>query len=551
MAEKGKRPKAKVHRSNAKLEKIVIFLVFVVVVIVGAGIYYKKSQEPAEKYEFEGNVISENQEETLEKEHSYSVSTSNDIATAVGMSVLEKGGNAVDAAIAVAYTLGVVEPYASGIGGSGGMLVYNMKTEECEFFDYRASSGDLDYSYDNIAVPGFVAGMEAAHEAYGTIAMADLIEPAVQYAENGFEIYGSLGYRINSAVAYIEKYSMFYDEKGNWVETGDMLYQEDLAETLRAIQDGGAEVFYKGYIAEDIAENTSLSKEDIANYKVLKGDVAQGTFEGYTVYGAGAPLSGTTLVQMLEMADSVDIVDPTEDVNKYVEQLGKITNSAYASRYKYITDPSLYEVDEEYLTSEEHIEYLLSANDLEYADEEESMETTSFSIVDSNGLAVSCTNTLSDFWGSRVKVDGIFLNDTNVNFSEGINKYEPNKRSRTFTSPTIVVGDDGYVMAIGTPGGSSIPCLLFNVIVDVLKFDMDPQEAIDKSIVICKRDVLYVEADKNGETWLDTSKLQKNFVWQNTGAWWGCVSFAGYSDEAGAFAAYDFRRGATMAGVSK
>ncbi|MGN0422546.1 MAG: gamma-glutamyltransferase family protein [Lachnospiraceae bacterium] len=530
---------------------IIAILLVVVLAVVGVVSFKSKKTNKDLNYKFEPSETIE--ANTIEEDgRSYSVSTSNDIATVIGMQVLEAGGNAVDAAVAVSYVLGVVEPYASGLGGSGGMLIYDMNTETVEFFDYRAKSGVGNNYSDNVAIPGMVAGMEAVHEAYGSMDMADLIQPAVDYAENGFTINDTLKFRIDSAKKFLSTYSIFYDDKNNWVETGDTLYQKELAETLRAIQKEGASVFYNGYIAEDLAEHTSLTMEDLANYEVLKGDVVKGSYKDYTVYSAGAPLSGVTLIQMLEMAEAVNMADPNEDINKYIEQLEKITNRAYASRYSTIADPTMYEVDEEYLVSDSYIHKLLEEEGLdEYMEEDVSTDTTSFSIVDSNGLVVTATNTISDFWGSRILVDGIFMNDTITNFSQGINAYESNKRIRSFTAPTIVVGEDGYVLAVGTPGGNNIPRLLFNVLIDVLEYGCSPQEAIDKSIVLSKNNTLYIEADRNGETWVDVDKIDRNFVWIDSGTWWGCISCASYLDSEGANAAYDYRRGATMAGCSK
>lgn len=483
---------------------------------------------------------------------SYSVSTSSDLATDVGMAVLEAGGNAVDAAIAVAYTLAVVEPYGSGLGGSGGLLVYEMDTGTCVFYDYRAASGSAASSYDGIGVPGFVAGMDACYRDYGSIAMPDLLGPAIYYAENGFSVNSQLSYRLNSAKYQLGGYSWLYNEDGSYLTTGDTIYQPQLAEVLRAIQSEGAEVFYRGWIAEDIAEKTSLALEDLDHYQVYKRDAVQGYFEGYTVYSANAPLSGVTLIQMLEMADELDLANPAEDPRTYLSQLKQITAAAYGIRYSTIGDHSFYEIDESELVSRAYILKLLGLGfaDEDYDQDYESVETTSFSIVDSNGLVVSCTNTLTQSWGSRLAVDGIFMNNTNNNFSSsGINKYEPGKRSRTFTAPTIITGDNGYVLAVGTPGGNNIPSRLFSIIVDILKYGEDPQASIFKTGILYRNGVLILELDENNTTWFDTSGVAERIVWKPRGIWWGSISLAGYSDELGAFSAYDPRRGTTRSGV--
>lgn len=482
----------------------------------------------------------------------YSVSTSSDIATDIGMSVLEAGGNAVDAAVAIAYTLAVVEPYGSGLGGSGGLLIYDRNTGECVFYDYRACAGSTTNSYDKIAVPGLVAGMEACHKEYGSISMSDLLEPAIYYAENGFKVNEQLAYRLNIVKSFLSSYSWLYNENGSYLTTGDTMYQTELAAVLRAIQAEGSEVFYNGWIAEDIAANTSLTAEDLKAYQVYKRDAVQGHFEGYTVYSSNVPLSGVTLIQMLEMAEELDIADPEEDPLTYLSQLKKITATAYGNRYSTIGDPVYYNIDAQGLVSTEYVRKLLGLDykDEGYDQDRESEETTSFSVVDSNGLVVVATNTLTQSWGSRVVVDGIFMNCTNNNFSpSGINLYESGKRSRTFTAPTIVVGDDGYVLAVGTPGGNNIPSRLFSVIVDILKFGKEPQKAISKTGILYRNGVLTIGLDDNDQTWFDTSDVTENIVWMKDGSWWGSISLAGYSDEEGAFSAYDTRRGATKSGV--
>lgn len=485
-----------------------------------------------------------------EGERSYSVSSSSDIATQVGMDILEAGGNAVDAAIAVSYALSVVEPYSNGLGGSGGMLVYNMNSAECTFLDYRASSGATETSEDYIAIPGMVRGMELAHQKYGSLPMSDLIQPAIDYARNGFKINETTANYISSTGSVLEKYDVYLNKDGNLLEAGDKLVQEELAQTLELIRDQGAEAFYNGVIAQHITDMSSLTVEDLQNYTVYEAPAVQGTYQGYTIYSANAPLSGITLLQMLEISDKIGMVNPTEDINQYVGQLEYISQLAIASRLDNITDPRTTELDMNTLVSDAYIDQLLTGVS-EVREEDESIETTSFSVCDSDGLVVSTTNTLSAFFGSKKMVDGFFLNSTNANFSSGVNAYAPNKRSRTFTAPSIVVGNNGgYVMAIGTPGGNSIPGVLYGVLESVLKYGMDPQEAVDQQRMIYRNGSVYIESVDNEKLeWIDTSSIGQKFVWKDTGTWWGSVSIAGFSSDNGSFATFDTRRGATMAGT--
>ncbi|MCH5198147.1 MAG: gamma-glutamyltransferase [Oscillospiraceae bacterium] len=530
--------------------KILIPVAVVLIIAFGAlGFRYWQMSLPEETtgYTFSPETPGGNK-----AKRSYSVSSSSDIATDVGMSVLEAGGNAVDAAVAVAYTLAVVEPYGSGIGGSGGLVVYDMNNNECVFYDYRASAGSASYSSDSIGVPGLVAGMEACLSDYGTMTIKDLLDPALHYAEKGFEVNAQLGLRLSSIEDKLNKFSWLHNENGEFLSEGDIMYQPELAKVIKAIQAEGAKVFYSGWIADDIAANTSLTKEDLAGYQVYKRNALKGYFEGYTVYSANSPLSGITLIQMLEMAEELDIANPKTQPLDYLAQLKQITATAYGSRYSTIGDPSFYGINENELISREYIRSLLALgyDDEDYDKDYEGMETTSFSIVDSSGLAVSATNTLTQFWGARIAVDGIYMNSTNDNFSSsGINKYEPGKRSRTFTAPTIITGDNGYVMAIGTPGGNNIPTRLFGILVDILKFGEEPQQAVFKPGILYQNGVLTMGRDEENPMWFDTSVVKENIVWKAKGIWWGTIALAGYSDEQRAFAAFDDNRGATKAGI--
>ncbi len=399
--------------------------------------------------------------------------------------------------------------------------------------------------------------MELIHGDYGSVSLKDLIEPAEYYAENGFIINGTLAYRIEAGGDMLSSYSALTDNNGNLLTEGATLVQPELAATLRTIQSEGAKAFYSGSIAQDIAAQTDLSLDDLASYHVNKRTALQGSFNGYTVYGAGVPLSGVVLIQMLEMAEKLNIADPKKDSQAYLSDLKKLTEAAYSDRYYTVTDPDFYEdgtdvsAYEQNLISEEYINYLLrdTSTDVQNYDKE-SPETTSFSVVDSNGLVVCATNTLSSFWGCQQMVDGFFLNNTNTNFSSnGVNRYEAGKRSRTFTAPTIITGPDDYVVALGTPGGNNIPSILFNTIVDVIRFKEDPQEEVTKSRIMYRDGYLTVEVDESGGTWLDLSQISEPVIWRDSGYWWGSVALAGYSDTEGAFAAYDYRRGATKAGV--
>ena len=192
----------------------------------------------------------------------YGVSSSNPLAVKVGMKVLEDGGNAADAAVAISYVLGVVEPYGSGIGGGGAMLIYSPKDNKFEFFNYRETAPiSSDTQISGIGVPGFVKGMEDVNKAYGVKSMSELLQPAIDYAENGFEMDTNLYNRLNVFKGYSDMSSLstFYDENGEPKSEGTTIVQRELADTLKSIQKDGSESFYSGTIAKNLTIGTTLT----------------------------------------------------------------------------------------------------------------------------------------------------------------------------------------------------------------------------------------------------------------------------------------------------
>jgi len=193
-------------------------------------------------YDYTGETP-ETSEDQTEQKRNYSVSASNDYVTAVGMSILEAGGNAVDAAVAMGYVLGVVEPFTSGLGGSGGMLIYDSNTGKAVFYDYRAAAGTYNGG-DKVAIPGFVLGMEKINADYGTIPIRDLIEPAIYYAEKGFRINSWISSEYVSNYYLVSQYPEYLADDGSLVGVDDVMYMPALAQTLRDIQEQGSSVFY-------------------------------------------------------------------------------------------------------------------------------------------------------------------------------------------------------------------------------------------------------------------------------------------------------------------
>ncbi len=414
----------------------------------------------------------------------YGVSSSNPLAVKVGMDVLESGGNAADAAVAISYVLGVVEPYGSGIGGGGAMLIYSPKDDKFDFVNYRETAPMSSQSQiSGIGVPGLVKGMEDVNKAYGTKPMKELLQPAINYAENGFEMDTNLYNRLNIFKGYSDMNSLtnFYNPDGNPKEEGTVIVQEELAKTLKTIQEGGAEAFYNGVIAKDMITNTVLSQEDLSSYKTEVLEPVKGEFNGYEVVSAPAPFSGTTLIQILKMAEYANLEKYEKNEVEYFEKMSQIVNIAYTNRMAHIADPNFEKVNSQKYVTDKYVKRLYERKYTEDITEDESEDTTAFVVTDKDGMMVSCTNTLGDFFGSQVTIGGFFLNDSVGHFNEkehSINAYKPGKRSRTFIAPTIIRKGDDFVMGIASPGGNVIPQAISEVLLDYLKFGENIEQSI-------------------------------------------------------------------------
>ena len=416
----------------------------------------------------------------------YGVSSSNVIAVDVGMDVLEKGGNAVDAAAAISYVLGVVEPYGSGIGGGGCMLIYLPEDEDYKFYNYRETAlANSNPKKSTVGVPGLVKGIEEIQNKYGELDMSDLLQYSIDLSKNGFEMNQNLYNRLKD-YSELEKFPEFYNSNGQPKEVGTNIVQLELAKTLEEIQKEGSKAFYSGSIADKLIKEGYMTKNDLESYKVEEQTPIRGTFNGYDIVTAPPPFSGITLIQILNMVEYKDLPTYEENPSEYIDEMYKITNIAYASRLANISDPDFVDEDKDYqkLATKEYSEYLYNKNYTKYEDDTtESKDTTSFVVTDKNGMMVSCTNTLGELFGSQDYVGGFFLNNSSANFNENknsINYYEPGKRSRTFIAPAIITKGNDYIMGIGSPGGDVIPQALAQVINDNLRNKEDLQKSVEK-----------------------------------------------------------------------
>ncbi len=462
------------------------------------------------------------------------VVTADKIASEVGREILAKGGNVVDAAIAVAFTMAVTMPRAGNLGGGGFMMVYDAKTKTTRAIDYREKApikatadmfldrqGNVDekvarFSHKSAGVPGTVRGLELAYKLYATQEWADLVDPAIYYASKGLTVSKSLSDSIKKKAEHLWKSfparDVFFKGR-SFYEAGDNLVQKDLARTLVEIATKGADAFYEGdtaiRIAVDMKKNGGLiTMEDLKKYQAVLRDPVVGYYRGYKVVSMPPPSSGGVhLVQMLKTLNNFPIKSEhwgagTADT---MHVMAESMKRAYADRAKYLGDPDYVKVPVKALTSDLYANRtaegisLGSATPSELIEAgrflpDESPQTTHFTIVDKWGNVVTNTYTLNFSYGSGHMVEGtgILLNNEMDDFvaKKGVanayglvgndkNAIESEKRPLSSMTPTLLFDEkDNFYMALGSPGGSRIITAVLNVIMNVIDHDMNLAEAI-------------------------------------------------------------------------
>lgn len=446
-------------------------------------------------------------------------------ASDVGLAVLKRHGNAVDAAVATALALAVTFPEAGNIGGGGFMMVWPGGGQEPVCVDYRETApasavrdmfvDDKDqHSHKTAGVPGTVRGLALAHKRFGRLPWKDLVLPAVALAEQGFAVDEAVAKGLNAIAAKsttaAEFRRVYQKPDGGSLAIGDGLVQPDLAATLRLLADGGPDAFYRGRIAEQIvaemrAGGGILTAADLAGYEAKIRTPVHGTFRGFDIYGPPPPSSGgTCVVEMLNILENFDLRRQGRFAPETVHLAIEAMRRAYCDRARYLGDPDFVDVPN-HLTTKEYARKLAAgihlaratpsvevAPDVQLAAEGES--TTHFSIVDADGMAVANTYTLQDSFGARIVVRGagFLLNNemTDFNWRPGhtdrrgaigtaANQIVSGKRMLSSQSPTLVARDGKLVLVTGCPGGRTIPNTVLCVLLNVLEFDMDARAAVD------------------------------------------------------------------------
>lgn len=457
------------------------------------------------------------------------VVSANPIASEVGVEILKKGGNAVDAAVAVEFALAVVYPNAGNIGG-GGFMVYRSAKGEANTLDFRekAASGAsrdmyLDAQgnpivekslYGQLAtgVPGTVAGMVEAHQKYGKLKWEELVAPALKLAENGFKITARQARELNGMKATFVKLNplgtvLVKDEK--WVE-GDLLIQKELANTFKLIQTQGLKGFYEGEVADAIVAEMKrgggiITKEDLKAYQAVWRKPITGQYRGYDIVTMPPPSSGgIALVQLLKSVEPFPLTKWGHNSDSTVQVMVEAERRVYADRAAHLGDPDFYPVPQKQLIDDAYIKQRMSTFNWQKASlsseinagqivPKEHEETTHFSIVDRDGNAVAITTTLNGSYGAAVAVKGagFLLNNEMDDFSVkpgapnmyGLvggeaNSIAPHKRMLSSMTPAILSKNGVLFMVVGTPGGSTIITSVFQTILNVVDFNQSMQVAV-------------------------------------------------------------------------
>ncbi|HRI24579.1 MAG TPA: gamma-glutamyltransferase [Ferruginibacter sp.] len=450
------------------------------------------------------------------------------LASMAGLEMLKRGGNAVDAAIATQLALAVVYPQAGNIGG-GGFMVAHFNNGSHITIDYREKAPgkagrDMFLDKDGNAltdlsqsshlasgVPGTVAGLFASMK-YAKLPFKTLIQPAIDLAENGFAITASQAASFNnnrdeflqqntSPVAFVKD--------GQW-KAGDILIQQELANTLKRIRDQGQKGFYEGETARLLAEemrkgNGIISTGDLASYEAKERPAVVFTYKGYQVISMPLPSSGGLMLQqMMKMIEGRDIASMKFQTTASVQLMTEVERRAFADRAEFLGDADFVKVPVKKLVSEEYLKERMNdyvpgkagnSKTTGAGSIKESEETTHLSVIDKDGNAVAVTTTLNDSYGSHrvVAGAGFILNNEMDDFSikPGVpnmygaigndkNAIAPAKRMLSSMTPTLVLKDGNPFLVVGTPGGTTIPTSVFQTLVNILEFGMSPEDAVNK-----------------------------------------------------------------------
>ena len=459
------------------------------------------------------------------------VSTQNFLASQIGADILSKGGNAIDAGVAVGLALAVTLPRAGNLGGGGFILLHIAEENRTVAIDFRETAPAAAYSdmffgpndevdneeyrftHKSSAIPASVAGFDHLLRNYGTMSWRQVAQPAIELARDGMVVWEDLATNLKRSKprlsANAASRAKFYKPDGSEYEVGDLYKQPDLAWTLEQIAEGGADAFYHGEIARRIikdmeAHNGLITMEDLAGYQVIEREPVRGTFRGYEIAAMSAPSSGGMhIIQMLNILENFPIKEMGYGSADAMHVMAEAMKLAYADRSKYLGDPDYIDLPVAALTSKEYAKRLAYGISLSRARPSadvgpsdlspyESPETTHYSILDKDGNALANTYTLMFSYGSGVVIDGtgILMNNNLGNFTlrpdipdafglmgSADNQIAAGRRPVSSMTPVIVLRDGRPHLLTGSPGGSRIITTNMQLLLNVLEHGMNIADA--------------------------------------------------------------------------
>jgi len=468
------------------------------------------------------------------------VTSVHELASRAGVEIMHAGGNAVDAAVATGFALAVVHPQAGNLGG-GGFLLLRTASGDVHFVDFREKApaaaaknmyldahgnviSDLSVvGYKAIGVPGSVAGLVYAEKKYGKLTLAQVIAPAIKLARDGFPLAyeDAEDIRDDEHLAEFPESRRIFQRDGKFYQPGEVLKQPELARTLERIAKNPDD-FYHGDLARELAATIQkggglVTAADLAAYEVKEREPVHGTYRGYEIIGAPPPSSGgTTLVEVLNILEGFDLAKTGNRSAETIHLTAEAFRRAFYDRTDFMGDPDFARVPVPQLIDKKYAEAWREAIDVNHASpstdlkrpqfkdlervasnfaaQREPENTTHYSVVDSDGNAVAVTTTLNDSFGSRVTAEGLgfLLNDEMDDFAtkQGVpnsygliqgqaNAVGPNKRPLSAMTPTIVLKDGKLFLVLGSPGGPRIITTVANILMGVVDFGLDIQEAVN------------------------------------------------------------------------
>ena len=458
------------------------------------------------------------------------VTTAHPLATQAAVEILAAGGNAMDAAVAAAFTLSVVEPSMSGIGGRAQILIYNpadgvhgidATTQAPSYYKFDDTLG-VEYGYQTIAVPGVVKGLTDALQNYGTLPLAQVMNPAISYANNGYKLLPGEALRQRSVNEFLKEFAgtrqYYLDEDSLTYDAGKLIIQQDLGKVLKAISENGSEVFYQGWIAEAMVKDVRdkggfLTLESLKNYRSEKSYIVNGSYRGYSIKALWLPAYGAITIEALQILEELQL-NMKENREKGLA-IYHAVESAYLDRKEQKTLDDAERFTSKSWAKKRALESQIKNGIINIRKDNINVNpdtikdpnghTSHLTVVDKNDMIVCLTQTIGPTMGSKVATPGLgFLYAQTMGGYLG--EVEPNLRVPSHISPIIIFKDEKPFLAIGAAGGSRIPSSIVNVVSNIIDNGMTLPEALYFPRVHSLENIINLEV-VDGIGWNDSDSI--------------------------------------------